>query len=40
MSYNDVMLCMSAVCAFAIFMLLFADKPSQLGAKTEDSGAH
>ena len=40
MSYNDVMLCMSAVCAIAIAMLLFADKPNALGAKTEDSGAH
>ena len=39
MSFNDVMLMMSVLCAFAVLMLPFADKPAKLGA-AESGGAH
>jgi len=39
MSFNDTMLMMSALCAFAVLLLPFADKPAMLGA-SEAGGAH
>ena len=38
MSFNDVMLVMSLLCAFAVLLLPFADKPQMLGAA--GGGAH
>lgn len=38
MSFNDVMLAMSVLCAFAVLLLPFADKPQMLGAA--GGGAH
>ena len=38
MSFNDVMLMMSVLCALAVLMLPFADKPAKLGAA--GGGAH